>query len=245
MNILLIPGINNTARTFDGVVANLPSGLTGIAVDCPALNTVEAVAEALLAEAPEKFIACGHSFGGYVALAMLDLAPERLAGIALINSNDWADSETLAATREQKAAQALGGAYEELANAASARAYHPDNAGRADLLEERAAGLLGYGAERYAAHSRACAARPDRGALLAATDLPPLPPPAICCPPNSPPPWPKLWRTGRCKANGWPIENRFRISPEYPEPPHIGSGKSAPSYHPENAGQTIGPSRGL
>ncbi|MGB0854194.1 MAG: alpha/beta fold hydrolase [Pikeienuella sp.] len=172
MNILLIPGINNNARTFDGVVANLPSGLTCIAVDCPALNTVEAVAEALLAEAPEKFIACGHSFGGYVALAMLDLAPERLAGIALINSNDWADSETLAATREQKAAQALGGAYEELANAASARAYHPDNAGRADLLEERAAGLLGYGAERYAAHSRACAARPDRGALLAATDLP-------------------------------------------------------------------------
>ncbi|MGB0928023.1 MAG: alpha/beta fold hydrolase [Pikeienuella sp.] len=172
MNILLIPGINNTARTFDGVVANLPAGMTGVAVDCPALNTVEAVAEALLAEAPEKFIACGHSFGGYVALAMLDLAPERLAGIALINSNDWADSETLAATREQKAAQALGGAYEELANAASARAYHPDNAGRADLLEERAAGLLGYGAERYAAHSRACAARPDRGALLAATDLP-------------------------------------------------------------------------
>ncbi|MGB1215113.1 MAG: alpha/beta fold hydrolase [Pikeienuella sp.] len=274
MNILLIPGINNTARTFDGVVANLPAGLTGIAVDCPALNTVEAVAEALLAEAPEKFIACGHSFGGYVALAMLDLAPERLAGIALINSNDWADSETLAATREQKAVQALGGAYEELANAASARAYHPDNAGRADLLEERAAGLLGYGAERYAAHSRACAARPDRGALLAATDLPkivivadqdgwcprqnswpwqsvparhlpPLPPPATCCPPNSPPPWPKLWRTGRCKVNGWPIENRFRISKEYPEPPHIGSGKSAPSYHPENAGQTIGPSRGL
>ena len=103
---------------------------------------------------------------------MLALAPERLAGIALVNSNDWADSETLAATRRDKAQQALDGAYEELANAASARAYHPDNAGRADLLEERAAGLTGYGAERYAAHSRACAVRPDRGELLAATRLP-------------------------------------------------------------------------
>lgn len=172
MDILFIPGINNTAQTFAGTISHLPEGLNGVSYDCPALETVEAVAEELLAKAPEKFIVCGHSFGGYVALAMLALAPERLAGIALVNSNDWADSETLAATRRDKAQQALDGAYEELANAASARAYHPDNAGRADLLEERAAGLTGYGAERYAAHSRACAVRPDRGELLAATRLP-------------------------------------------------------------------------
>lgn len=172
MDILFIPGINNTAQTFNGTIAALPVGLNGVSYDCPALETVEEVARDLLAKAPEKFIACGHSFGGYVALAMLDIAPERLAGIALVNSNDWADSETLAATRKQKAQQALDGAYEELANAASARAYHPDNAGRADLLEERAAGLSGYGAERYAAHSRACAVRPDRGDVLAATNLP-------------------------------------------------------------------------
>lgn len=172
MDILFIPGINNTVQTFDGTISNLPDGLNGISYDCPALETVEAVAKELLAKAPEKFIACGHSFGGYVALAMLDIAPERLTGIALVNSNDWADSETLAATRRDKAQQALDGAYEELANAASARAYHPDNAGRADLLEERAAGLIGYGAERYAAHSRACSVRPDRGELLAKTTLP-------------------------------------------------------------------------
>lgn len=172
MDILFIPGINNTAQTFDGTISNLPEGLNGISFDCPALETVEEVADALLAKAPEKFIACGHSFGGYVALAMLERAPERLTGIALVNSNDWADSEALAETRKQKAQQALDGAYEELANAASARAYHPDNAGRADLLEERAAGLSGYGAERYAAHSLACAGRPDRGEVLAVANLP-------------------------------------------------------------------------
>lgn len=174
MDILFIPGINNTARTFDKVIKNLPNGLQGHAFDCPPLETVEAVAEAILARAPARFVACGHSFGGYVALAMLDLAPERLAAIALVNSNDWADSETLADTRMQKAQQALDGGYEELANAASARAYHPDNAGRPDLMEERAQSLSGYGAQRYAAHSRACAIRPDRGALLASAQLPKL-----------------------------------------------------------------------
>lgn len=172
MDILFIPGINNTAHTFDSVISHLPKGISGFAHDCPALETVEQVATALLENAPDQFIACGHSFGGYVALAMLDMAPERLAGIALVNSNDWSDSETLAATRKNKAEQALAGGYEELAAAASARAYHPDNVGRADLLAERAAGLQGYGAHRYAAHSRACAARPDRSAVLTASDLP-------------------------------------------------------------------------
>lgn len=174
MDILFIPGINNTARTFDGIISFLPEGIRGSSQDCPALETVEAVAETLLADAPERFVVCGHSFGGYVALAMLDLAPERLQGIILINSNDWSDSEAVAKIRAEKAKQALDGAYQELADAASAMAYHPDNISRADLMEERAQGLEGYGAERFAAHSLACASRPDRGALLAATDLPKL-----------------------------------------------------------------------
>ncbi|TNF21441.1 MAG: alpha/beta hydrolase [Rhodobacteraceae bacterium] len=174
MDILAVPGINNTARTFDGFRQTMPAQHRVTAVDCPALDTVEAIAEALLAEAPERFVVLGHSFGGYVALAMLAAAPERIAGVVLVNSNDWDDSETVAAGRLEKAKRAEAGEYAELAAAASARAYHPDNAGRADLMEERAAGLTGYGAERYAAHMRASATRPDRGALLKAAEAPVL-----------------------------------------------------------------------
>ncbi|WP_323763974.1 alpha/beta hydrolase [Marinovum sp.] len=170
MDILAVPGINNTAATFDGFCRNMPAHHRVIATNCPALDTVGAIAEALLAETSGRSVVLGHSFGGYVALAMLAAAPERIAGVVLVNSNDWADSDAAAAGRLNKAKCAEAGEYAVLAAAASARAYHPDNVGRADLMEERAAGLIGYGAERYAAHMRASATRPDSGALLKATE---------------------------------------------------------------------------
>ena len=172
MDFLLIPGINNTAATFDGLRAALPPRHKAQACDCPALPTADAIARDLLKTAPDSFVAVGHSFGGYVALAMLAAAPDRVRGVVLVNSNDWADSETLAKSREEKAVQAEAGNYAALADAASARAYHPNNAGRADLLAERAAALEGYGAQRYAAHMRASAARVDHSDTLKNAGIP-------------------------------------------------------------------------
>lgn len=171
MNFLLLPGINNTAATFDSTCRHMPPNTT-TAVDLPALPDVDQIAKAVLATAPEQFVVVGHSFGGYVALAVLAAAPERVQGVVLVNSNDWSDTEAVAAGREDKAQQAEAGAYAELADKASARAYHPDNAGRPDLMEERAAALTGYGAERFAAHQRASAARADRGDLLGTSGKP-------------------------------------------------------------------------
>jgi len=172
MNFLLLPGINNTAATFDRTCRTMPAAHHASAVDLPALPDVDRIAEATLASAPDSFILVGHSFGGYVALAMLAAAPERIDGVVLVNSNDWSDSEALAAGREQKAQQAEAGEYAKLADMASARAYHPDNAGRPDLMEERAAALTGYGADRFAAHQRASAARPDRSEILGTVGKP-------------------------------------------------------------------------
>lgn len=174
MDLVLVPGLNNTARTFDAMVASLGPAQPCRAVDCPPIADVDAIADALLPGLPDRFVVAGHSFGGYVALAMLARAPARVAGIVLINSGDGADSPTAAEGRETRARAAEAGEYAKIAEAASARAYHPDNAGRPDLMAERAAALQGYGPARYAAHSRACAVRPDRGALLAGAEVPKL-----------------------------------------------------------------------
>lgn len=174
MNLLLIPGINNTAQTFAPMIAAMPAHIECWPVDCPALANVDDIARALLEDAPARFVVAGHSFGGYVALAILSLAPERIAGIVLINSGAGADSPAAAAGREERAQRAEAGEYSALADAASARSYHSDNLGRADLMAERATALIGYGAARYAAHSRACAIRPDRTEILKVSGLPAL-----------------------------------------------------------------------
>lgn len=66
----------------------------------PILNagfTLDAVADALLIWMDElalkNVIIIGHSLGGYVALAMVEKAPERFSGLGLIHSTSYPDSD--------------------------------------------------------------------------------------------------------------------------------------------------------
>ena len=71
--LVLVPGLNNTPAIWDDVLPRLAPGITVHAPLVPARDTVEAIAEELLAQLPERFALCGFSFGGYVALAMLEI----------------------------------------------------------------------------------------------------------------------------------------------------------------------------
>lgn len=166
MNLVLLHGINNTSAAFNPVRAALPPDWHVLAPDLPALDRVEAIAEALLPQLPDRFILAGHSFGGYVALATLEKAPERIEALALIASSASADTDKAAAFRETRASEADQGAYFDLAEAATGLTFHPDSLADAALMAGRKLELEAYGAERYAAHQRACAHRPDRTDLL-------------------------------------------------------------------------------
>ena len=165
-SLVLIPGLNNTRAVFDGVVGALPRDIQALALDNPPLETVEAIAEALLPTLPDRFWLAGFSFGGYVALAMLELAPQRVQGIAMICSAPAADP---AATRPKRLAAldaVAQGRYFELIDQQAANAFHPDSLDNTALMQARSAMVRAYGPQRYAAHVRATMARPDRAHLL-------------------------------------------------------------------------------
>lgn len=175
VTVVFVPGLNNSASSWRDVLATLPEDVAGIAVDCPPLPDVDAVADALLVDLPERFVAVGHSFGGYVVMAMLARRPERIAGLVLVNTGDNADTPEQAAgriARSREVAAADEAAYEAFAMGLAARAYHPDHAGDEKLLADRLTGVREYGSKRYVQHLIACANRPDRSALLAGTDVP-------------------------------------------------------------------------
>ncbi|WP_159236394.1 alpha/beta fold hydrolase [Raoultella terrigena] len=60
-----------------------------------------AAAERLLAQLPPRFCLAGFSLGAIVALEMQAIAPERIAGLALISVNPLADKAENAAGRRQ------------------------------------------------------------------------------------------------------------------------------------------------
>jgi len=164
--LVLVPGLNNTAAVFDSVVAALPPSIQARALDNPAHDTVEAIAAAHLALLPERFWLAGFSFGGYVALAMLEQAPERVQGIAMLCTAPFADSPA-AAQRRLAALEAVAqGRYLEMVEAGVANTFHPDSLADDALMARRWEMVRRYGPERYAAHVRATAARPDRSHLL-------------------------------------------------------------------------------
>lgn len=167
--LVLIPGLNNTAAVFDGVVECLrKEGVEALACDCPAIADLDALARELLATLPDRFWLGGFSFGGYVALSMLAQAPERVQGLALICSSPQADTPAQSAAREAAIAKAMEGDYAQLIAAQAPMAFHADSLQKAGLMAQRAAMVTAYGRDRFVAHQRAAIGRPDRTGLLRA-----------------------------------------------------------------------------
>ena len=164
--LVLVPGLNNTRAVFNGVVAAQPPGMPVHALDNPALNTVEAIAQVHLDALPDRFWLTGFSFGGYVALAMLEAAPERVLGLALVCTAPFADTPEQSQKRLTSLEAARQGRYFEQVKAQAANAFHPDSLANAALMAAREAMVVDYGVERYIAHVQATAARPDRSHLL-------------------------------------------------------------------------------
>ncbi|ACU39914.1 alpha/beta fold hydrolase [Actinosynnema pretiosum subsp. pretiosum] len=111
----------------------------------------------------------GCSMGGYVAMALLRIAPERVAGLVLVDTKAVADVEEardkrLAVAREvdEHGVGAVVGSVSGLLAPGS------------PLVDEVRAVVLGQRAEDVAWAQRAMAARPDSTALLREADVPKL-----------------------------------------------------------------------
>lgn len=173
-NLVMIPGLNNSKQIFDGVIEHLGPSINSVAVDVPALEDVGSIADQLLLELPAEFHLFGYSFGGYVALAIMEKAPERVKSLALVSSVANADNEKMKLVREAAIQRVQAGEYEDMVRASAYKGVHPDHVNRQDFTDIREQMMIEYGANRYRAHLRATATRPDRAELLSTIDFPVL-----------------------------------------------------------------------
>jgi 2-succinyl-6-hydroxy-2,4-cyclohexadiene-1-carboxylate synthase len=108
-SVVLLHGFSGTKRAWDGVIERLdPERYLPLALDLPGHGeaadaerpiTFEGCVQAVLAEAPERFVLCGYSMGGRVALHVALAAPERVARLVLVASTAGIEDEAERAER--------------------------------------------------------------------------------------------------------------------------------------------------
>lgn len=131
-------------------------------------RTVEAFAEGVATfirgTGAERAAVAGHSFGGYVALALAHANRALVAGLGLVSSRTTADSEAARAGRLATIEKVRAGGSQALLPDLAAKLVAPT---APDGLRARAASLIQASPpEAIIAGLTAMAARPDRTAVL-------------------------------------------------------------------------------
>ncbi len=171
--LLLLPGTVCDERLFAPVLAELdmPAAIVG---DMTGATSTTALAARILAVAPERFSLLGFSLGGIVALEMLAQAPERIAGLALVDTTARPDSQANADKRRAAVAKARSqgmDSYIEDAWANLVAPEHLDDASLQKLITEMARNA---GPDVLASQSEVAIQRADSRPRLGAIAVPTL-----------------------------------------------------------------------
>lgn len=172
--LVLLPGLTCTARLYGPQIAALwPFGQVAVA-DHRRDDDMAAIAARILKDAPPRFALAGLSMGGYIAFAMLRLAPERIAKLALLDTSARPDTPEQAAGRNTQIAMAQTGRYGEIPDLSIPR-YLNDKHQR----DERLTGIVRQmvmetGPEAFVRQLKAIVSRPDSRPLLASIRCPTL-----------------------------------------------------------------------
>jgi pimeloyl-ACP methyl ester carboxylesterase len=94
-----------------------------------------AIARRILAEAPPRFALAGHSMGGYIAFEIMRQAPDRVAKLALINTQARSDTPEATERRRGMMARARAGQYHAMLDEFFPGLVHPSRHGDASLRQ--------------------------------------------------------------------------------------------------------------
>jgi len=107
--LVLLHGFSGTHRAWDGVIERLPAErYRPLALDLPGHGehaeaprpiSFAGCVEHVLARAPERFVLCGYSLGGRIALHVALTAPERVSRLVLVSTTAGIEDDAERAER--------------------------------------------------------------------------------------------------------------------------------------------------
>lgn len=178
-DLILLPGLACDAEVWKHQTRVLGEMTHVQVADYGASNSIQEMARVTLARAPERFALAGHSMGGRAAMEVVRMAPERVLGLALLDTayKPWVAGEA----GEREKAERM--AYVEIARTQGMRAMarvwlqkmvHPARLSDTPLIEAIVEMLGRKSPEIFVAQIQALLARPDATAVLAAVRCPTL-----------------------------------------------------------------------
>lgn len=172
--IVFLPGMMCDARLFAPQIAALSARHTVSVAPVDGFQTMTELAQDVLTNAPPRFALAGLSMGGILAMEVARLAPERVIGLALMDTNPLAELEAVKAKRGPQIDKVKAGGLRDvmrdqmipnyLAEGSDATALEP-------LCEEMA---LALGNDVFVNQSIALRDRPDQTDTLKAYTAPAL-----------------------------------------------------------------------
>ncbi len=174
MPILLVPGLAGSPRIYAPVAPALwrfgPVTVANHIRD----DNMGAIARRILAEAPPRFALAGHSMGGYIAFEIVRQAPERVARLALINTQARPDTPEATARRRGQIVRVQGSEYHAVLDELYPGFVHPSR--REDAALRKLVHNMGddIGADAFVRQQTAIMGRADSRPTLALIKCPTL-----------------------------------------------------------------------
>lgn len=161
-NLLLIPGLMCDQSLWSHQLEHLADIAHCQVADTRSGNSMEALAEAILATAPPRFALAGLSMGGLISHAIMARAPERVTRLALIGTNARCDTPEQTARRRSLMAMARDGRFEDITPLLMPALVHPSRLHDGALTEAVLAMARNIGAEAFLRQTEAIIGRPPR-----------------------------------------------------------------------------------
>jgi pimeloyl-ACP methyl ester carboxylesterase len=173
-SLLLLSGLLCDQSFWSDIPERLAPLAKASVVAFRGFSSIPAMARHVLDSAPEKFAVAGHSMGGRVALELIRLDPQRITGLALLNTGVHGVREG----EPQSRARLVRVAHERGMSAVAAEwlptMMGSDRARSAELMPQLTAMIERFTAHAYADQMNAMLHRPEVLSLLPSIAVPTL-----------------------------------------------------------------------
>jgi pimeloyl-ACP methyl ester carboxylesterase len=174
-HVVLVPGLLCTRDLFRDQIAHLSARAEIMVGDHTGHETMAGIAAAILAAAPPRFSLAGLSMGGYIAMEMATMAPERIQRLALLDTQARPDTPDIVARRLKLNEMARSGRFGAVSRDILLKLFiHPARLSDEPLVQRVIAMADDTGPEVFLRQQAAILSRPDLRADLGAIACPTL-----------------------------------------------------------------------